>query len=271
MASALVSGVASPTPGTCRERLWLLPSGPDQVHRAAMRGDPPRGGIIPKNGTFRAQAAAPCARHQMRQPLFSITISIKLLRRAAHLIDKNRRCLLRCAACVFPCPAPPVRPSSAASSAVLPGWRCWSSACNCWLSALGRFRRQSARPWRPCSRRIFATLLSALTRAQMKTRRPHRRRTPTGIDRSAALPRRTSWRPRRMRCLFLPLSRRHSSCPRSMPGCNRANQIRSMRPRARRPHFPADSIPAVRRDRNTPFALAFARRACLTYLPDVPA
>ncbi len=35
-------GVASLTPGTCRERLWLLPSGPDQVHHAAMRGDPPR-------------------------------------------------------------------------------------------------------------------------------------------------------------------------------------------------------------------------------------
>jgi len=34
--------VASLTPGTCRERLWLLPSGPDQIHHAAMRGDPPR-------------------------------------------------------------------------------------------------------------------------------------------------------------------------------------------------------------------------------------
>jgi len=38
--------VASLAPGTCRERLWLLPSGPDQVDRAAMRGDPPRGGIV---------------------------------------------------------------------------------------------------------------------------------------------------------------------------------------------------------------------------------
>ncbi len=33
--------VASLTPGTCNKRLWLLPSGPDQVHHLAMRGDPP--------------------------------------------------------------------------------------------------------------------------------------------------------------------------------------------------------------------------------------
>jgi len=38
-------GVASLTPGTCSKRLWLLPSGPDQVHHAAMRGDPPRPGL----------------------------------------------------------------------------------------------------------------------------------------------------------------------------------------------------------------------------------
>jgi len=34
-------GVASRTPGTCGGRLWLLPSGPDQVHHHAMRGGPP--------------------------------------------------------------------------------------------------------------------------------------------------------------------------------------------------------------------------------------
>src|SRR5215211_2689618 len=33
--------VASLAPGTCRGRLWLLPSGPDQVHQTAMRGGPP--------------------------------------------------------------------------------------------------------------------------------------------------------------------------------------------------------------------------------------
>ncbi len=47
--------VASLTPGTCRERLWLLPSGPDQVHRAAMRGDPPRReivSVIARRGAF---------------------------------------------------------------------------------------------------------------------------------------------------------------------------------------------------------------------------
>src|SRR3989442_4953420 len=33
--------VASRTPGTCGGRLWLLPSGPDQVHHHAMRGRPP--------------------------------------------------------------------------------------------------------------------------------------------------------------------------------------------------------------------------------------
>src|SRR5437867_9952696 len=34
-------GVASRTPGTCGDWLWLLPSGPDQVHHHAMRGGPP--------------------------------------------------------------------------------------------------------------------------------------------------------------------------------------------------------------------------------------
>ncbi len=36
------TGAASLIPGTCRKRLWLLPSGPDQVHHSTMRGDPPR-------------------------------------------------------------------------------------------------------------------------------------------------------------------------------------------------------------------------------------
>jgi len=35
------NSVASLTPGTRSDRLWLLPSGPDQVHRTAMRGGPP--------------------------------------------------------------------------------------------------------------------------------------------------------------------------------------------------------------------------------------
>src|SRR3982751_3455780 len=39
--NALEGGVASRSPGTCRGSLWLLPSGPDQVHDHAMRGDPP--------------------------------------------------------------------------------------------------------------------------------------------------------------------------------------------------------------------------------------
>ena len=41
IAHALVNLLASPTPGTRRDRLWLLPSGPDQIHRPAMRGGPP--------------------------------------------------------------------------------------------------------------------------------------------------------------------------------------------------------------------------------------
>src|SRR4029077_7829313 len=39
--STLQEKVASLTPGTCGDQLWLLPSGPDQVHRTAMRGGPP--------------------------------------------------------------------------------------------------------------------------------------------------------------------------------------------------------------------------------------
>jgi hypothetical protein len=33
--------VASRSPGTYGYPLWLLPSGPDQIHEPAMRGDPP--------------------------------------------------------------------------------------------------------------------------------------------------------------------------------------------------------------------------------------
>jgi len=33
--------VASRSPGTYGDPLWLLPSGPDQIHETAMRGDPP--------------------------------------------------------------------------------------------------------------------------------------------------------------------------------------------------------------------------------------
>src|SRR5665213_4339268 len=33
--------VASRSPGTWVESLWLLPSGPDQIHDLPMRGDPP--------------------------------------------------------------------------------------------------------------------------------------------------------------------------------------------------------------------------------------
>jgi hypothetical protein len=33
---------ASLNPGTCTAWLWLLPSGPDQAHQSAMRGDPPK-------------------------------------------------------------------------------------------------------------------------------------------------------------------------------------------------------------------------------------
>src|SRR5207244_10288600 len=52
--------VASLTPGTCSDRLWLLPSGPDQVHQTAMRGGPPpalyamastsQAGVSPQSG-----------------------------------------------------------------------------------------------------------------------------------------------------------------------------------------------------------------------------
>ena len=41
IAHALVNEAASQNPGTRRNRLWLLPSGPDQVHQTAMRGGPP--------------------------------------------------------------------------------------------------------------------------------------------------------------------------------------------------------------------------------------
>jgi len=33
--------VASQTPGTRNKQLWLLPSGPDQIHHLAMRGSIP--------------------------------------------------------------------------------------------------------------------------------------------------------------------------------------------------------------------------------------
>ena len=44
---------ASRSPGTCSESLWLLPSGPDQVHDRAMRGDPPLiGAQLPRTAHY---------------------------------------------------------------------------------------------------------------------------------------------------------------------------------------------------------------------------
>ena len=43
--------MASLTPGTCSKWLWLLPSGPDQIHHHAMRGDPPDG-ILPQRTIY---------------------------------------------------------------------------------------------------------------------------------------------------------------------------------------------------------------------------
>src|SRR5512140_500555 len=48
--------VASLTPGTCGKWLWLLPSGPDQVHHPAMRGGPPARMVA---RDVRSAAAAP--------------------------------------------------------------------------------------------------------------------------------------------------------------------------------------------------------------------
>ena len=43
-----------PDPGTCSVQLWLLPSGPDQVHQAAMRGGPPKS-LCPNSGLWRRE------------------------------------------------------------------------------------------------------------------------------------------------------------------------------------------------------------------------
>ena len=52
-------GVASRSPGTCSESLWLLPSGPDQVHDLAMRGDPPLiGAQLPRTRSITAHRSA---------------------------------------------------------------------------------------------------------------------------------------------------------------------------------------------------------------------
>ena len=59
--------MASLTPGTCSKWLWLLPSGPDQVHHPAMRGDPPAR-ILAQHYQDGVAAAAfialPVARHR---------------------------------------------------------------------------------------------------------------------------------------------------------------------------------------------------------------
>ena len=53
--------MASRSPGTCRESLWLLPSGPDQVHDLAMRGDPPLIGARTTREPHYSRRAAPGA------------------------------------------------------------------------------------------------------------------------------------------------------------------------------------------------------------------
>src|SRR6185503_6873121 len=50
--------VASLAPGTCRGRLWLLPSGPDQVHQTAMRGGPPPTIVRQRNRASRKRAVS---------------------------------------------------------------------------------------------------------------------------------------------------------------------------------------------------------------------
>src|SRR6185503_7830040 len=50
--------VASLAPGTCRGRLWLLPSGPDQVHQTAMRGGPPPCIVRQRNRASRKRAVS---------------------------------------------------------------------------------------------------------------------------------------------------------------------------------------------------------------------
>jgi len=52
-----MNALASLTPGTRSDRLWLLPSGSDQVHQTAMRGGPPVH-IMPQRNTFRRQLFA---------------------------------------------------------------------------------------------------------------------------------------------------------------------------------------------------------------------
>ena len=51
--------VASRYPGTCSGSLWLLPSGPDQIHDPAMRGDPPLiGAQLPRTRSITAHRSA---------------------------------------------------------------------------------------------------------------------------------------------------------------------------------------------------------------------
>src|SRR6185503_13335169 len=50
--------VASLAPGTCRNRLWLLPSGPDQVHQTAMRGGPPPPIVRQRNEPIRKRSVS---------------------------------------------------------------------------------------------------------------------------------------------------------------------------------------------------------------------
>src|SRR5665213_751904 len=51
--------VASRSPGTWVESLWLLPSGPDQIHDLPMRGDPPLSGARYNARTCIIAAARP--------------------------------------------------------------------------------------------------------------------------------------------------------------------------------------------------------------------
>jgi len=93
--------MASLTPGTCSQWLWLLPSGPDQVHHPAMRGDPPgriltqhfatqwaKAGILaiaPKTADYSAASATRRARTAAASFSMTATLSSQLMQASVML------------------------------------------------------------------------------------------------------------------------------------------------------------------------------------------
>jgi len=107
MASNWRKGEASRTPGTYGDSLWLLPSGPDQIHETAMRGGPPLIGAHRASGDY---SVFPTKR--------SMTMALRRYNGAVSFVDGD--------SCAYTIPLDGVAASTGTSCRASPRSRCCS-------------------------------------------------------------------------------------------------------------------------------------------------